>query len=254
MDHELSNNYSSSALQSPLPEESILIIGAGYFGRRAARVLCGAHLQRKPLFIIDREGEKLAEITGPSIERIRSDGIDFLVKNAPFLRPTNVIIPAIPVHLSAEYLKNCRHKDFKIKQTDVPQEIKRFFPHTWSGSEGSLLISNADFTCPDDCPEPEDYCTVTGERRETPLYESLRRLVLPGYRVYVIRSHQLMPGVGGYRVADLTELVGRVKQERKGRWLVGTACKCHGTLTALEIQPGSTPPAESPASAADECG
>lgn len=237
MDHELSENFGSSTLHSPLPEESILIIGAGHFGRRAARILCDVHLRRKPLFVIDREGEKLAKITGSSIERIRSDGIEFLVKNAPFLRPTNLIIPAIPVHLSAEYLKNCLHKDFKIEQIDVPQEIKRSLPHTWQGSEGSLLISYADFTCPDDCPEPEDYCTVTGEKRETPLYESLGQLDLPGYRVYVIRSQQLMPGMGGYRVDDLLKLVGRVKQERKGRWLVGTACKCHGTLTALEIEP-----------------
>ncbi|MBL7177293.1 MAG: hypothetical protein ISS66_15835 [Desulfobacteraceae bacterium] len=245
MAHEHSDNYGSSTLHNPLPEESILIIGAGYFGRRAARLLRQVQLQRKPLFIVDREGESLAKITESSIERIQSDGIQFLVKNFQFLQPSNFIIPAIPVHLSAEYLKNYLHKDFRIKQTDVPGEIKRSLPHTWPGSEGSLLISYADFTCPDDCPEPEDYCTVTGERRETPLYELLGQLDLPGYRVYVIRSHQLMPGLGGYSVDDLMKLVDGVKQERKGRWLVGTACKCHGTLTALEIQPGSTPPAES---------
>jgi saccharopine dehydrogenase-like NADP-dependent oxidoreductase len=109
MDHKLSENFGSSTLHSPLPEESILIIGAGHFGRRAARILCDVRLRRKPLFIIDREGEKLAKITGSSIERIRSDGIEFLVKNAPFLRPANLIIPAIPVHLSAVYLKICLH-------------------------------------------------------------------------------------------------------------------------------------------------
>jgi hypothetical protein len=245
MDHEHSDKYGSSTLHSPLPEESILIIGAGYFGRRAARILREVHLPRKSLFVVDREGESLSKITEPSIERIRSDGVDFLAKNFQFLQPANFIIPAIPVHLSAEFLRNYLYKDFRIKQTDIPGEIKRSLPHTWPGSEGSLLISYADFTCPDDCPEPEDYCTVTGQRRETVLYDSLGRLDLPGYRVYVIRSHQLMPGLGGYRVDDLMKLVGRVKQERKGRWLIGTACKCHGTLTALEIQPGSAPPAES---------
>jgi hypothetical protein len=245
MDHEHSDKYGSSTLHIPLPEDTILIIGAGYFGRRAARILREVHLQRKHLFVVDRDEESLSKIAEPSIERIRSDGIDFLVNNYQFLQPANFIIPAIPVHLSAEYLRKYLFKDFVIKQTDIPGEIKRSLPHTWPGSEGSLLISYADFTCPDDCPEPEDCCTVTGERREIPLYESLSQLDLPGYRVHVIRSHQLMPGLGGYRFDDLMKLVGSVKQERKGRWLVGTACKCHGTLTAMDIHPRSAPPAES---------
>jgi hypothetical protein len=96
-------------------------------------------------------------------------------------------------------------------------------------------VSYADFICPDDCPEP-DVCTITGKRREKPLYELLRSLDV-GFRVHIIRSHQLAPGLGGYTVADLKRAAETLAGHRNGKWLVGTACKCHGILTAFEIHP-----------------
>ena len=87
-------------------------------------------------------------------------------------------------------------------------------------------------------PKPETHCTVTGHRRGVPLYERLARLELHGYRTHIIRSRQLAPGVGGYPLADLITLLARLRSEPGSWWLVGTACRCHGTVTALSVGSG----------------
>ncbi|MBN2126224.1 MAG: hypothetical protein JW821_18130 [Deltaproteobacteria bacterium] len=120
----------------------------------------------------------------------------------------------------------------------MPETIRPHLPHTWKGGEGSLLVSYADFLCPDDCPEPADFCTVTGLKRDVPLYRRLENLEVPEYHIHVVRSRQLAPGLGGYRVEDLARLLARVKDGGKRKWLVGTACRCHGTLSAMEIRTG----------------
>jgi hypothetical protein len=97
-----------------------------------------------------------------------------------------------------------------------------------------MLLSLADFLCPDNCPEPAENCTVTGRPRGKPLFARLAGIELPGWSVGVIRSHQLTPGVGGCRVADLLALRERIVKSG-GRWLVATACRCHGALGALEL-------------------
>ena len=185
--------------------------------------------------IIDKDEKNLNEIKELSCNRILCDGIDFLVNNFHLLNPSNTIIPAVPVHLAFELVKKLLDKDFRTEQIEIPGEIQPFLPHTWPGSEGSLLVSYADFLCPDDCPEPEDYCTVTGKERGIPLYELLGQLDLLHYRVHIMRSHQLAPGLGGYKADELKGLVSRVRKYGTGRWLVGTACSCHGMVSALEI-------------------
>ena len=99
------------------------------------------------------------------------------------------------------------------------------------------MVSYADFICPEDCAEP-DCCTVTGEVRDKPLYSLLSQLSVSDFKVHVTRSHQLAPGVGGYRVSALAEVADTLRKDKEGKWLLGTSCRCHGILTALEIKPG----------------
>jgi len=226
--------YESHCVHDSFPKDAIFIIGAGHFGKRAASIL--SQKTDSSLSILDKDEHRLLEIKGITIKKIRCDGIDFLVRNFHFLSPTNIIIPAIPVHLASEWLKQYLDDGLEVKQIEVPKGITPFLPHTWHGSEGSLLVSYADFQCPDDCPEPAGYCTVTGDKRKSPLYELLGQLKLSDFKVHIIRSRQLAPGLGGFRVDDLKSLAARVRDEGIGRWLVGTACRCHGTVTALKIK------------------
>jgi len=94
---------------------------------------------------------------------------------------------------------------------------------------------NRDNPCLPRCPSPK-VCPVTGERRETPLWETLRNSFsgncegrLP-FSV-VIESRQLSAGLGYIECSDLTEAIGCACKE--DAILAGTACMCHGVVTAL---------------------
>ena len=225
-------DHVSGVSRNSFPEGSVIIIGAGHFGQRAAGVL-GAR-ENKRLWVVEKEEKSLGGLSAPGVERILSDGVRFLKEHAELLPPSTIIVPALPVHLAFEWLRKALKKDYLCRRVKVPVQVKSLLPHTWDGSEGSLLASYADFRCPDDCPEPADHCTVTGKRRGKPMYKLLEDMALPGFRVHVIRSRQLAPGVGGYSVGELKGLLGKVKSEGDSNWLVGTACKCHGVVSALE--------------------
>ncbi len=221
----------SGIYKEEIPKDAVFIIGAGHFGSRAARLL--SQKSDAPLFVVDVDENSLSKLERLHATRIRCDGPHFLVKHFHILNPENIIVPAIPVHLAFEWAKCYSEREYQAKQISIPEQIKPYLPHTWWGTDGSLLVSYADFVCPEDCPEPE-YCTVSGEKRDRPLYDLLRGLDFLGFRVHVITSRQIAPGLGGYKVKDLTEAAEKLN--RLGKWLLGTACKCHGILTGLEIR------------------
>jgi len=219
-------------LPSIFPEDAILIVGAGRFGGRAAKIL-GSRLN-SPMWVLDTDPEALAHIDAPGVSTVRDDGIRFLANNLTRMKPTSTIVPSLPRHFAFEWLRTCLGDEL-VAPIPVPQEILPFLPHTWPGLDGSLLVSHADFLCPEDCSEPETHCTVTGGLRGTPLHERMCRLDLQGYQTHVIRSRQLAPGVGGYPFSDLLALLDRLRREPAAKWLVGTACRCHGVLTAFRF-------------------
>ena len=224
---------SNHIVEDDIPGEAVFVIGAGHFGTRAARLI--RQNSDAPIFVVDMDKNRLSDVAMLGVKWIECDGILFLFKNYHLMSPATTIVPAVPLHLAYEWLTRYFAGSCEVQKIGVPDEIKTRLPHTWSGSEGSLLVSYADFVCPDDCPEPV-FCTVTGERRKQPLYDLLGHLDLPGFHVHVIRSHQLAPGLGGYTVADLTGAAGELKKTDMGKWLLGTACRCHGMLTAFKIR------------------
>ena len=217
---------------SRITEDTVFIIGAGHFGARAARIVC--QQSDSPVFVVDPDEKGLANLKDFRVKKILGDGIQFLITNFHYLKQVNTIVPALPIHLAYEWLKGFLPGDMKIKKLPVP-ETNPPLPHIWTASEGSTLVSYADFLCPDDCPEPAS-CTVTGERREHPLYALLRDINLPPFNMHIIRSRQLAPGLGGYKVEDLKNAAEKVSTDKARMWILGTACKCHGILTAFETK------------------
>jgi hypothetical protein len=65
------------------------------------------------------------------------------------------------------------------------------------------------------------------------MFELLRDIQFPPWESLVIRSHQLGPGVGGYRTQELFDLADRIEKTR-GPILLSTACRCHGVMTGLQ--------------------
>lgn len=162
------------------------------------------------------------------------DGITFLkshLDNAS--RPPDWIIPAIPIHLAFEWIKN-KHGQ-ALSTISVPDTVSQQLPNPFSGPEKAMFFSHADFLCPDNCPEPADHCTYTGKPRPIDLFRLLEKVECPPFTSIVIRSRQVFPGVGGYHPRSLFDALNRIRLS-SGPFLISTACRCHAVMHAFEKQ------------------
>lgn len=216
--------------------KTIWIIGAGRFGMLALERLSrpDAHF-----ILVDPEEIHIPQIPGRNLTQVKSLGPEFLNQHLEPSGGPDWIIPALPVHLAAEWcLLRCGPA--LLRRNPAPREIEILLPHCIRGENGDLYVTHADFMCPDNCSEPGDICTVTGKPRKQNMFDLLKHID-PGFKSLVIRSHQLAPGVGGYRPAQLFDLLDQVKNAA-GRILVSTACRCHGVVTGMVGRNADCPP------------
>ncbi|QTA86461.1 potassium transporter [Desulfonema magnum] len=211
--------------------KEIWIIGTGHFGLHALRKLSNNH-EKKHFVLVDPLRENLHQGRGPNRTLEQSDGADFLNQHLRSENAPDWIIPALPVHLAAEWCL-LRLGANQLCRVSLPHEILPLLPNPIQGDSGDIYVSHATFRCPDDCAEPRNICTVTRAPRKQNMFELLENTDLPSFESLVIRSHQLGPGVGGYRPEQLFTLLNQVINA-KGRVLVSTACRCHGVVTGLE--------------------
>jgi len=208
------------------------IIGYGRIGRRALE-----RLQRKSpeaaFSIVDPRLEEPSERT-PNVRWHGQDGVAFLAAHRweVATAPSPWIVPALPRHLAFEWVAVHLRKTVKMVTTPVPDEVVAQLSNTVIGAEGQAYISTADFICRLDCREPRGKCPVTGAQRPFDLYRHLAGIRIEGYRSVVVRSHQLVPGVGGYRGRQLEEALQIIKTQ-PGHVLLSTASKCHGVMHGL---------------------
>ena len=211
--------------------ESFLILGAGRFGSLAVqRILARKKVSR--LVVVDRDVQVLEKLGEKSIETVEQDAIDFLI-HYPALG-SEWIVPAIPVHVAFAWLCKQLAKEGTVTQRAVPFILDQKVPNSQRAETWALYASFATFRCPDDCDEPEEICSVTQERRETNLYDLIQRTEVQDYKTLVVRSHQLAPGVGGYQLSALWQLLEEARSIEKNI-LVATACRCHGVMNALRF-------------------
>ncbi len=208
-----------------------LIIGCGHFGSRAIETLLRKD-HRAAIIVVDKDEKALEKVSSFHVERIAGDGISFLNQSLKKGRDT-YIIPAVPFHLAFEYILS-QLKPLGAKRRKVSDITG--LPNPMKGKSGDLYTSIADFLCPEDCPEPAQYCTVTKERRQKPLFQILKDLEGP-FESKVIRSKQLGLGVGGYLPGDLLKIVREIKKAGASDRLIliSTACRCHGVTSALSF-------------------
>jgi len=212
------------------------IIGGGKFGSRAAH-----HLNKKDpnahILLIDSDPDTLRGWKG-RVDTVQADGITFLVRHLDDgndMTMPDWIVPAIPIHVAFEWIRRTLGNDLGITPITVPEILSSFLPHPVRGKASELYVSYATFTCPEDCLEPPDLCSVTGKPRGTELYHVLEKLEVANYRSVVIRSHQLAPGVGGYPAQALLNARSEVNLS-EGRVLLSTACCCHGVVHAFIVE------------------
>jgi hypothetical protein len=210
--------------------KNIWIIGLGQFGLHAVRYLSQKNKDIQ-FVLVDAVEANLMQAAGPNRSLELADGVVFLERNLHTDREPGWIIPAVPIHLAAEWCL-VRQKPEGFSRVILPAEIKQLLPNPMEGHKGDIYVSHADFRCPADCAEPRDVCTVTQKPRKRNMFEVLADIKMPAFQSLVIRSHQLGPGIGGYRPVMLFELLERVKQAGSNL-LVSTACRCHGVVTGM---------------------
>ncbi len=223
-------NSTSEFFPDIYPPRRIRILGAGHFGRLAAKRL-KSRFPDALFSVIDRDGERVAQITGPGIAGEVGDCIAQMSCAPP--EDDLWIIPSVPVHVGFEWVLSQPGLACDRGRLAVPEAVDLQVPNPFRVPSGTLYASFADFRCPDNCNEPDQICTHTGKQRRGNLYELLGAVDVPGFEVVVLRSVQLAPGVGGYPGRSLRELAARIGA-KPGGWLVATSCRCHAVMDALE--------------------
>ena len=209
-----------------------LIIGGGHFGSRAAKQLLKKKSDPK-IIAVDKNRNAVKKLSHLPVETVVDDGLSYLSQFLSEGQTANYIIPSVPFHLAFEFIL-LRLKPFGARRAKVPSLSG--LPNSETGKTGDLYTSFADFLCPEDCPEPSRYCTVTRKKREKPLYDILRELKGP-FKTRVIISQPLAIGVGGFQPKELLALLEDVKKQKNSRdlILISTASRCHGVTSALSF-------------------
>jgi hypothetical protein len=210
-----------------------LILGAGRFGRLA----CERLHDRDPaaeIFLVDHAPEKFYVIgTNPALRTVTAAAALYLANSLNSESPPDWIIPAIPRHVAFDWLWQQRPSGHIWRQIPTPAAVGKDLPFVQRGTSEEICLSLSTKRCPDNCPEPDDSCYLTGKPRKYCLYDYLANISLQDYISLVIRSRQLAPGVGGFRPEDLRLLRHQVLNST-GKILISTACCCHGVSHALE--------------------
>ena len=211
------------------------IVGAGKFGQKAAAALIKNRPQVE-ITLIDRCAGKLPDFPTATLQPVREEGVRYLVRHLTAPACADWIVPAIPVHVAFEWLRRRLEGRFRLQKIPVPSDILAALPNPIAGPEHRVYASVATFRCPEDCPEPANFCTHTGKPRPCTLNRLLAEI---GKRnpatVVVVRSRQLAPGVGGYRPADMFAALDSAVEAAGNPIVLATACRCHGVLDAFGL-------------------
>ena len=208
------------------------ILGAGRFGRLAAERII-RHIADATITVVDQQPVRFAD---DRVKAVHAKGVAWLAATLGRRSAVEMIIPAIPVHVVVDWMKLRLLNKKEFCPIDIPDSLLSQVPHPLRGKPGQAFASQADFICPDDCPEPQDRCTHTGQPRPKDLFRLLADLDLDDIVPIVIRSRQLLPGVGGITPGDLWAALDTVCRIERGRILVATACRCHGVLDLVDLK------------------
>jgi hypothetical protein len=202
-----------------------ILVGFGKFGKIAYERL-KINFSSSDFLILDPDLNPSPALDGARL--ISEDGVNFLARSGQ-VKNSDVVIPLAPLNVAAEYLL------LSLKgavPTELPSDLRNFFRVSSLIDKYTLCVSYADFLCPDDC-EEGDACKITGEKR-VPMFEKLRQTVVPGFQTFVVRSHQILPGVGGYKFQELTKLRDSISPDKKN--MICTSCRCHAIISGITVK------------------
>lgn len=211
--------------------KEIWVIGAGKFGNLAVSRIF-RHFPSARIIVVD---PLPSDIPVAGVTRIVADGVAWLDQMLTETASVDLIVPAVPLHLVARWIACRLGEACETHPMPVENEWLAGMPHPMPGLPGQVFVSHADFFCPDNCPEPADHCTMTGKPRPMDLFELLPQLAPCGIRPVVVRSRQLLAGVGGLLPKDLFDAVEAVRCHGDQPFMIATACRCHGVVDFIRF-------------------
>jgi hypothetical protein len=215
----------------------IFIIGFGKVGREILPWV-KEHWSKDKVWIIDHDPSALTREKSLHGLAVLADGLQFLTRYQDWIRNEDWIIPALPIHLAWHWLTLNLKASLKVQSIRPETRLGAQLPYKSYMGHG-LLVSYADFVCPDRCPAPIGRCYKTRRTRPLPLWRLLETKSPSRGILHVIESRQMAPGMGGYPFSELRKVLARAI-ETGPPFFVATACRCHGVINGLTWRPGRT--------------
>ena len=164
---------------------AVWIIGAGKAGLHALEgLLENPDIHR--FVLVDPARPQLP--THQKIEYVQMEGIPFLKDHLDSAHAPEWIIPALPLHLAAGWCQAVLGSD-KMESIGVPLELDSCLPNPMHGANDDLYVIHANFLCPLNCQEPDQFCTVTRKPRKKDMHAILDELIIPDFHSIVIQSY-----------------------------------------------------------------
>jgi hypothetical protein len=144
------------------------------------------------------------------------------------------VFPTAPVHIVADLAR------IKFDLQPWPEAVNTILPKlpeaiVLQAGRGKLVVSyNRDNDCVEKCAMPE-VCPSTRIRKPCTMTK-LMRFASP--EAFILISHSMAPGLGALKGSELLEFIDWA--ETKEKFIVATACDCHGIFTAFQKTPSST--------------
>lgn len=216
---------------------SVIIIGAGKFGKKATERLYKRYPTARFIIVDIRNDAFSFNISQyVNIETVVYDGVKYLIENQ--INPYSWIVPAIPLHLAFLWLHDIMMaRRIELRPYPLPESLIKCLPNVFIYKDNCVFTSYATFVCPDTCSEPQDICTYTKKPRNPNLFDLIAASIPEGFFGLVFRSYQLAPGVGGYPAHHLYRARKWLESIHTGcRLIVATACRCHGIVHGAQIE------------------
>jgi hypothetical protein len=210
-----------------------IIVGGGKYGCIAVEHL---RKNKRGFVLVDKDPNCLAAKKfglnpsthiGTAGEYFVHGEIDQVLELIEHLKP-EYVFPTAPIHIAAELAK----LKFKLAPWDEAIDcILANLPASiiLQAGRGNLIVSyNRDKECLERCASPE-VCPSTHKRKPCTM-DKLMKFACPDGIILI--SHQLAPGMGALKGKELLEFFAQA--ENADRFVVATACACHGFFTALK--------------------
>ncbi len=210
-----------------------LIVGGGKYGCYAIEYL---RQKKKDFVVVDTNPNCLAvkRFSLKPFERPFSKGESFVngglakvLELIDELKP-EYVFPTAPVHIAADLT------EIKFNLSPWSEAIADILPKlpeavVLHAENEKLVVSfNKGHECIDECSMPE-VCPSSGIKKPCTMTK-LMRFACP--EAFILISYSMAPGMGALKGNELSELFKWT--ETKGRFIVGTACDCHGVFSAFQ--------------------